>query len=221
VIAVNPPVEEAFENVRFVVEAFVAYKVVTVAFVILDEDAVSDVIVVVARVEVPCEVSDEVAVIDPPVILPPVSVVTASDTAEMAVATKEVAVVVARVLVPPTVSVVRVLVTAFKILVKKLVEVAFVVLALVTVRLVIVVVASAVVAVKVFAPAMVWVDVEITPRAVAEASGTLRVCVVPTELIATSVPDVPTANVCVTPVRPFNDEIPDEATERASHDDPE
>jgi hypothetical protein len=60
-------------EVAFVVEAFVAKRLVVVLLVITDVDAVSDVIVVVASVEVPttvrvpCEVSDEVAVISPPV----------------------------------------------------------------------------------------------------------------------------------------------------------
>lgn len=61
--------------------------------------------------------------------------------------------------------------------------------------------------VNVFAPAIVWVLVVITPLAVADASGKLKVCVVPDEEMAKLVPEVPVVNVCVLPVNPFILEI--------------
>src|SRR5882724_5073182 len=56
---------------------------------------------------------------------------------------------------------------------------------------------------KVLAPAMVCAPVVITPLAVADASGILKVCAVPEEEMAKSVPVVPTAKVWVAPVSPF------------------
>jgi hypothetical protein len=46
------------------------------------------------------------------------------------------------------------------------------------------------------------------PRAVAEASGMLKVCVDPVESILKLVPAVPIANVCTPTERPFNVEMP-------------
>ena len=46
---------------------------------------------------------------------------------------------------------------------------------------------------------------ESNPRLEAEAVGKLKVCVVPEETMPKSVPVVPVANVCVAPVRPFNE----------------
>ena len=56
---------------------------------------------------------------------------------------------------------------------------------------------------NVFAPAKVWVPVVISPLAAAPASGMLKVCVVPDEEIAKSVPEMPAAKVWVEPVNPF------------------
>ena len=63
---------------------------------------------------------------------------------------------------------------------------------------------------NVFTPAIVCVPVVTSPRAVALASGMLKVCVVPVEEIAKSVPAVPTANVCVAPVSALSELIPPE-----------
>ena len=62
---------------------------------------------------------------------------------------------------------------------------------------------------KVFAPAKVCVPVVTSPRAVAEASGKLNVCVVPEEAILKSVPVVDVANVCVAPVKVFKVVMPE------------
>ena len=57
---------------------------------------------------------------------------------------------------------------------------------------------------KVFAPAIVCVPVVITPLFAALASGKLNVCVLPVELIAKSVPEVPVAKFCTCACKPFN-----------------
>jgi hypothetical protein len=62
---------------------------------------------------------------------------------------------------------------------------------------------------NVLAPANVCVPVVTSPRAEALASGILNVCVVPTELIAKSVPVVPVENVCVAPESPPSEVIAD------------
>jgi len=56
---------------------------------------------------------------------------------------------------------------------------------------------------NVLAPAKACAPVVTSPRAVADASGILNVWVVPVEEILKSVPDVPVAKVCVTPVNPL------------------
>lgn len=60
---------------------------------------------------------------------------------------------------------------------------------------------------KVFAPVSICAPVFISPRAVPDASGRLNVWVFPSETILKSVPLVPIAKTCVTPVRPLNDPI--------------
>ena len=57
---------------------------------------------------------------------------------------------------------------------------------------------------NVFAPAIVCVPVVITPLFAALASGKLNVCVLPVELIAKSVPEVPVAKFCTCACKPFN-----------------
>lgn len=61
---------------------------------------------------------------------------------------------------------------------------------------------------NVFPPASVWAPVVTTPRAVALASGRLKVCVDVADAMLKSVPVVPTANVCVVAVSVFSVEIP-------------
>src|SRR5664279_1082941 len=63
--------------------------------------------------------------------------------------------------------------------------------------------------VKVLLPAIVCEPAVMTPRAVAEASGILKVWVEPDDTILKSVPEVPGAKVCVVAVRPLRDEIAD------------
>ena len=58
---------------------------------------------------------------------------------------------------------------------------------------------------NVLSPAKVCVEVEINPLAVADASGKLKVCVLPLEVIPTSVPVVPIAKNCVDVARPFSE----------------
>lgn len=145
-------------------------------------------------VSVPFETSDDVAVILPPVTDPPVSV---ENTA----------------------------VAALRILVKKLVEVAEVKVADDAVRFVIVldalvVVAKVVTPVKFLLPAKVCVVVDIRPRDVVPASGMLKVCVLPTDEIFTSLPVFPIAKNCERPERPFKLVMPDPAIPSACHVEP-
>ena len=56
---------------------------------------------------------------------------------------------------------------------------------------------------NVLVPEIVCVPVVIKPLAVADASGILKVCEEPDELITKSVPEVPVAKVCVVEARPF------------------
>jgi hypothetical protein len=71
-----------------------------------------------------------------------------------------------------------------------------------------VVVAEVIAPVNVLSPAKVCEVVDMKPRAVAEASGMLKVCVDPVESILKLVPAVPIANVCTPTERPFSVEIP-------------
>ena len=130
----RPSVANRFVVVLFVVDAFSAKKLVAVAFVALnlvmvpDADVRSE-MVVVARVVRPFEINDEVAVIEPPVIVLDVSDVKNAVTPFRRVAKKLVDVAL--------------VVDAY--VAKKLVDVLFVVVRLVIVPFVIVVVASVVV----------------------------------------------------------------------------
>src|SRR5665213_543214 len=60
---------------------------------------------------------------------------------------------------------------------------------------------------NVLLPAIVCAPVVTAPRAVAEASGILKVWVEPDETILKSDPELPVANVCVVAVRPLRDEM--------------
>ena len=88
---------------QFVLVALVTTKVVEVAFVNTEDEAVREAMVVVARVDVPVTESDEVAVMLPAVILPLVRDVKSAVILSRSVEVKEDAVVVASVVVPKTV----------------------------------------------------------------------------------------------------------------------
>ena len=104
---------------------------------------------------------------------------------------EDVAVRVPNVAVPP-VKEERVAVTAFRMLVKKLVEVALVVMT----------------SVNVLTPANDWEVVEIRPRAVKEAVGRLKEWIEEVEEMVKSVPVEVTAKVCDAAVCPFKEVSP-------------
>jgi hypothetical protein len=112
------------------------------------------------------------------VVVPTKSAPIVPEAAEKSVVDAVVIVVVARVVVPVTTSVNTV------------------------------VVARVVEPVNVLSPAKVWVVVDMKPRAVADASGMLNVCVPAEETMLKSVPVVPIANSCTVSERPFNESIP-------------
>ena len=185
---------------RLVVDALAEVNVVIVPDADERSFMVALVIVVVAKVDtpaterVPFEIREEVAVTTPPVRLEPVSVDTTVATAERR-------------------------------LVKKFVDVACVVVSVVIVAdavtsVVAVVVASDVTPVNVLSPPNDCDDVETRPRDVVPAFGRLSVCVLPTEEILVSDPELPIVKNWDKALRPLKDVIPPEPSPIDCHDEP-